>query len=122
VTKRQQALLARLEEWFNQGEMITPSDAANALNIPIQAVEAIIKIGIHENRFVRVGDRIFTTARLDALVDTLRMKFGERVFHPRELRETLGYSRQWTDQLAFTLEAQQLLGKSDEGWILKQGT
>jgi hypothetical protein len=120
VTKRQQALLARLEEWFDADASGIPNDAANVLNIPIQAVEAIIKLGIHEQRLIRVGDRIMTPATLDRILTSVRSKVGSRAFHPREWREALGYSRQWSDQLAETLESKGVLVKAEGGWKLEQ--
>lgn len=100
--------------------MRLPGNAANSLNIPIQAVEAMIKIGIHEKRLVRVGDRIFTASAMEAIVAKLHAEFADRYFHPRDLRNLLGYSRLWTDQLSDTLVNQGHLLKGEDGWKLEQ--
>jgi hypothetical protein len=120
VTRRQEALLVRLEEWFDSNSSGLPNDAASLLNIPLQAVEAVVKIGIHEQRLVRVGDRVFTIGRLNALVAKLQEQFGVEPFHPRDLREALGYSRQWTDRLADVLVLRELLVRDEGGWRLQQ--
>ena len=120
MTKRQDALLVRLETWFDESGGGRVLEASNALHMPVQAAEAVVKIGIHENRVARIGDRVMTVKGLAAIYDRLHAKFGLRTFHPRELRETLGDSRQGTDQLADTFQARGWLDRDEEGWRLKQ--
>ena len=122
MTKKQEALLVRLEAWFLESGGGSEQDAANSLQMPVQAVEAVAKLGIHENRLVRVGDRLVTMTMLRATVTELHGRFGDRPLHPREVREALGFSRQRNDELADALERQGLLARSDEGWRLKQSS
>ena len=120
MTKRQEALLARLEVWFEENEHMSVGDAAQAMHMPPAAAQAVTAIGINEGRLVLIGDKVYTTLWLEKFFTKLFAELGTEPFPPSRLREVVGQGRQWTNALAICLEEQRLLDREAGGWCLKQ--
>ena len=121
MTNRQLALLARLEAWFNANGHASALDAARAMQMPPEAAQAVVALGVSAGRFILVGREVYTRDRFDQLVEGLRGKLGDTFFKPRELREALDESRAWVDHFAETLGRKGLLERGADGWRLQQG-
>ena len=121
MTPRQGALLTRLEAWFDGHPHASASDAARDMNMPQEAANSVVGLGVSAGRLVLIGSEVCTRHAFDALVADLRSKFGENSFEPREMREALGASRVWVDRFADVLGRNGLLERFPGGWRLKQG-
>jgi len=120
MTKRQVALLERLEIWFDANVHATAQDAAREMRMPPEAALAMVSLGVSAGRFILVGAEVYTSRAFDALLAELRTKLGEDQFQPRQLREALGKSRAWVDQFAEVLGRKGLLERYPGGWRLQQ--
>ncbi|HLK16983.1 MAG TPA: hypothetical protein VKT78_19415 [Fimbriimonadaceae bacterium] len=120
MTKRQAALLERVEGWLDSQSGASARDAARALHLPDQAAEAVVSLGVEAKRLVRIGPIVVTARAFRVLVDRLAEAVGDRPFQPRELRDALGVTRGWGEGFALALEAHGLLVREPGGWRLKQ--
>jgi len=121
MTKRQLALLDRLEIWFDANQHSTPLDAAREMQMPPEAAQAVVNLGVSAGRLVSIGPEVYTCRAFQALVADLRTKFGDASFQPREVREALGEGRVWVDHFADVLSGKGLLERFPGGWRLQQG-
>lgn len=120
MTKRQLALLERLESWFDANPHATSMDAARGMRMPPEAAEAVVNLGVTAGRLVRIGSEVYTAIAFEALVAMLRDKFGQGQFQPRDAREALAEGRSWIDQFADVLSRKGLLERFPGGWQLKE--
>ena len=122
MTKRQVALLERLDVWFAANPHASAVDVPpGAMNMPPEAAAAVVGLGVSAGRFILIGAEVYPREAFDKLVADLRAKFGEEQFQPREMRETLGAARSWVDQFADVLGRKGLLERFPGGWRLQEG-
>lgn len=121
MTKRQLALLDRLEIWFDANPHATRLDAAREMRMPPEAAQAVVNLGVSAGRLIFIGSEVYTSRAFEALVTGIRTKFGDDSFQPRELREALGEGRVWVDYFADVLSRKGLLERFPGGWRLQQG-
>ena len=121
MTKRQLALLERLEVWFDANPHATPLDAAREMRMPPEAAQAVVNLGVSAGRLILIGSEVYTTLSFQALVTNIRTRFADTSFQPRELREALAEGRVWVDHFADVLSRKGLLERFPGGWRLQQG-
>jgi hypothetical protein len=121
MTKRQLALLERLEVWFDEHPHTTPLDAAREMRMPPEAAQAVVNLGVSAGSFILVGGEVYTSRAFHALVAVLTERFGATSFQPREMREVLGEGRVWVDRFADVLSHKGLLERFPGGWRLQKG-
>lgn len=120
MTKRQEALLVRLEAWFDAHPHATSIDAARDMHMPPEATKSMVNLGVSAGRFVLVGSEVYTQAGLEALLAKLRSVLGSGPFQPREVREALNAGRAWVEAFADLLSRKGLLDRQPGGWSLKE--
>lgn len=113
LSDRQQELLERAAKVFIESGINAPSAAqvAEAIRVPPQAVEEILKLGLESGRVVRVADGLYYAAEtLEDLKAQIAAKFRKRPFSASEIRDALGTSRKYVipllehfDAVRFTL-------------------
>jgi selenocysteine-specific elongation factor len=125
LTERQRALLDRVVEALDAGDVNAPgsADIASTLRVPPQAVEEVLRLGIQAGEVVRIGEGIhFTVAKLEQLKAETHAAFGSKPFAASEFRDALGTSRKYAipileyfDQVRFTLRTgdQRVIRSSD---------
>ena len=121
MTKRQLALLERIEVWYDAHPHASALDAARDMKMPPEAANAVIGLGVSAGRLILIGSEVYTRDGFNALVADLREKFGDNSFQPREMREALGAGRTWVDHFSDVLGRKGLLERFPGGWRLQQG-
>lgn len=92
-----------------------PGAVADALRVPPQAVDGILKIGISAGEVVRLADGIwFSAAKLQELRDTARTHLQGRSFSASEFREVLGTSRKYAIPLLEYLDSRRVTLRQGE--------
>lgn len=89
----------------------SPSEIALAERLPLQAVEAAIKLGLEAGEIVRIDkDMYLTREALRKIQDSIVAAFEDRSFAAAEFRDLLGTSRkfaipwlEYLDRIRFTL-------------------
>jgi len=121
MTKRQLALLERLEIWFDANPHASALDAAREMRMPPEAARSVVNLGVSAGRLVLIGSEVYTHQGFDALLKILGDKLGDVPFQPREMREALGEGRVWVEYFADVLSRKGLLEREPGGWRLHQG-
>lgn len=96
LNARQRELLDRVEAELEREKINVPGgrEVAQALGVPVQAVEEILRVGLDCGELVRVGEGIvFTRGQIEALAAEARA-FG-RPFSAAEFRDRLGTTRKY---------------------------
>lgn len=113
---KQRAFLDRVKAALDAGGSNPPSLKALAaqLNVPIQAVEGVIKLGLDAGEILRLDDQVFfTTAQIERSIQAAKRALGDSPFTAAQFKEALGTSRKF---------AIPLLEHSDsKGWTVRRG-
>jgi len=113
LTDRQRTFLDRVKEELERQEVSTPNshELSRLLNVPIQAVEEILKVGQLAGEVVNLeGGVHYTVHQIEGIKERLRREYGDKRFGAGEIRDALGASRKYVipllehlDKLGFTL-------------------
>ena len=98
LAPRQRQLLDRVKEaleaeWVN---VPNPFEISKTINVPSQAVDEIIKIGLQAGELVAVGEGVFyTPAQLKVLKEKVREASAGKPFTASAVRDALGTTRKY---------------------------
>lgn len=116
LTRRQRALLDRVaaeiesDGWSPSG----PQAIADRIRVPVQAVEAILRLGVESEELRQIADDfVLLASQTSSLREKLLEVFGDRPFTAAEFRDAFGTSRKYAIPLLEYLDSQ--------GITLRQG-
>ena len=122
LSSKQEALLKRLEEALDSKGWTPPfpEDLASDLQVPVQAVREMVRLGKESGRLVLLDEGVvFTSAQIERLKDRLRAEFTSP-FTAAEFRDRLGTSRKFAIPLLEHLDGVQFTVRSGDTRIVRR--
>lgn len=104
----QRALLDRVLSAMDKSGINAPSpgDLAREMGVPVQAVEAVLKIGADAGEAVRLDSALWYSSKtLSGIASKAREEFKDRPFSASEFRDVFGTSRKYAIPLLEHLDA-----------------
>ncbi|QYK52149.1 MAG: selenocysteine-specific translation elongation factor [Fimbriimonadaceae bacterium] len=98
LNSRQRTLLDRTILHLNEGKMSSPSpfDLVKLLNVPTQAVDEILRIGVESGELLRLDENIYySEILLSKIIEELKEKFSGKRFSAADVREAFSSSRKY---------------------------
>lgn len=98
LNSRQRTLLDRTILLLNEGKMSSPSpfELVKLLNVPPQALDEILRIGVEAGELLRVEEGIYySEIFLKSLVEDFKSQFSGKRFAAADVREAFGSSRKY---------------------------
>ena len=118
---KQRALLDRVLAEMSKNGISVPSteDTALKLNVPKQAVEEIVRLGLAAGEFVRIEEGIAVPAKvMDEAVRRTRELFVGKRFSASQFREALGTTRKYAIPLLEYLDAKGVTKRQGDERVL----
>ena len=113
LTDRQRAFLDRLKEELEKETVNTETihELSKRLHVPQQAIEEIVKLGVHANELVALeGGVLYTAGQIERLKPEITRISGGKPFAISVMRDGLGTSRkfivplmEYMDKIGFTV-------------------
>jgi selenocysteine-specific elongation factor len=73
-----------------------PEDLANAMKVPVQAVDEILRLGVEAGDVIRVAAGVYFSPRqVEALKEQIHAIFGEKPFTAAQFRDAVGTTRKY---------------------------
>lgn len=122
LSPKQEALLQRLEEALDAKGWTPPfpEDLASELQVPVQAVREMVRLGKESGRLVLLDEGVvFTSAQIERLKERLRAEFTSP-FTAAEFRDRLGTSRKFAIPLLEHLDGVQFTVRSGDTRIVRR--
>ncbi|MBS1724619.1 MAG: selenocysteine-specific translation elongation factor [Armatimonadetes bacterium] len=99
----------------------SPSETALALGVPVQAVNAMLDMGLKAGELVRLADLVwYTPAQIQGLLATAKAKLGGERFSVSQFREALGTSRKYAIPLLEYADARGVTFRQGELRVFNQ--
>ncbi len=98
LKEAQQRMLDRVRQELDAGGLNVPSvqEITQKINVPPQAIEQIVRLGLDAGFLVRVADGLYYTPEsLTAIQERMRSQFGESPFAASDLRDAFDTSRKY---------------------------
>ncbi|MBX3120386.1 MAG: selenocysteine-specific translation elongation factor [Fimbriimonadaceae bacterium] len=121
LSPRQRALLDRVTDLLTESGLSTPNvhDIGLNINIPPQAAEEIMKLGIQAGEVVRIADGVFyTPAQLEEIKARMATTFGNKPFPASEFRDTFQTSRKYVIPLLEYFDAQRFTTRMGDNRVI----
>lgn len=122
LSPKQEALLRRLEQALDAKGWTPPfpEDLAAELQVPVQAVREMVRLGKESGRLVLLDEGVvFTSAQIERLKERLRAEFTSP-FTAAEFRDRLGTSRKFAIPLLEHLDGVQFTVRSGDTRIVRR--
>lgn len=122
LTPRQRDLLNRAILKLQETPVNVPThgELANAMGVPIQAVDEIFKLGHQAGETVTVSQGLsYSVQQISDLAARIREGFGDKGFTPAEFRDLLGSSRKYVIPLLEYLDSHRITLRNGDQRFLR---
>ncbi len=121
LSPRQRALLDRVLDLMQKSGLSTPNvhEIGLNLNIPPQAAEEIVKVGMQAGEILRVAEGVFyTPAQIAEIRQRMTASFGKKSFAAAEFRDIFGTSRKYVIPLLEFFDAQRFTTRIGDNRVI----
>lgn len=91
-------------------------EIARGLGAPVQAVDAIVRLGITNREILSIGDGLlYTPGQIESIKQRIREASAGRPFTPKQFRETFGTTRRYCDAILDYFDEIEFTVRTDGG-------